>query len=99
MAECLAREIREELAVEIEVGECLARVEHGFTHFSITLHAFGARWKSGEPQAIGCAAWRWAAPAELAQDAFSRADRRIIEELGLGDLEYSPGRSNNGERA
>ncbi|MBM3279128.1 MAG: A/G-specific adenine glycosylase [Candidatus Handelsmanbacteria bacterium] len=99
LAECLAREIREELAVEIEVGECLARVEHGFTHFSITLHAFGARWKSGEPQAIGCAAWRWAAPAELAQYAFSRADRRIIEELGLGDLEYSPGRSNNGERA
>jgi A/G-specific adenine glycosylase len=83
LEECLVREIREELAVEIEVGVCLARVEHGFTHFRITLHAFGARYLSGEPQALGCAAWRWARPGELGRYAFSRADRRVIEELGL----------------
>jgi A/G-specific adenine glycosylase len=83
LEECLAREIREELAIEIEVGECLAVVDHGFTHFSITLHAFGARWRRGEPQALGCAAWRWVRPGELAQYAFSRADRGIIEELDL----------------
>jgi A/G-specific adenine glycosylase len=81
LEQCLAREIREELAIEIEVGECLAVVDHGFTHFSITLHAFRARYLSGEPQALGCAAWRWVAPTELGQYAFSRADRRVIEEV------------------
>lgn len=84
LEECLAREIREELAIEIEVGKCLCRVEHGYTHFSITLHAFSAQYLSGKPRAIGCAAWRWVAPAELGQFAFSRADRRVIEELGYG---------------
>lgn len=85
LEECLAREIGEELAIEIEVGECLAVVDHGFTHFSITLHAFRARYLSGEPQTIGCAAWRWVDPGELDQYAFSRADRRVIEELGFLD--------------
>ncbi len=83
MEQCLAREIREELAIEIEVGERLAIVDHGFTHFSITLHAFGARYLGGEPQAIGCAAWRWVVPSELGQYAFSRADRRVIEEFNF----------------
>ncbi len=81
LEQCLAREIREELAIEIEVGERLAQVEHGFTHFSITLHAFRARYLSGEPQTIGCAAWCWVEPAALGQYAFSRADRRVIEQL------------------
>lgn len=84
LEECLTREIREELSIEIEVGECLCRVEHGYTHFGITLHVFRARYLRGEPQAIGCAAWRWVDPLELGQYAFSRADRRVIEELGYG---------------
>lgn len=83
LEECLAREIREELAIEIAVGARLAIVDHGFTHFSITLHAFSARYLSGEPQPLGCAAWRWVDPAELGQYAFSRADRRVIEQLAF----------------
>ncbi|MCC7264210.1 MAG: A/G-specific adenine glycosylase [Candidatus Latescibacteria bacterium] len=83
LEQCLAREIREELAIEIAVDECLAQVEHGFTHFSITLHAFRARYLSGEPQTLGCAAWRWVDPSELGQYAFSRADLQVIEELGF----------------
>ena len=58
LAACLQREIREELAIEISVGAEVTVVEHAFTHFRITLHAFHARWVSGEPQAIGCADWR-----------------------------------------
>ncbi|MGL4651002.1 MAG: A/G-specific adenine glycosylase, partial [Caldilineaceae bacterium] len=52
----LRREIREELAIEILVGEPIVVVPHAFTHFRITLHAFHASHHSGEPQAIGCAA-------------------------------------------
>ena len=40
LPDCLQRELREELAIEVEVGDCLAVVEHAFTHFRITLHAF-----------------------------------------------------------
>ena len=81
LQECLAREIGEELDFEIEVEEYLASVDHAYTHFSISLHAFAARYVSGQPQAIGCADWRWIDPAELDDFPFPRTDRKIIEQL------------------
>lgn len=83
LQECLAREIREELDVQIEVHGHLVSVDHAYTHFSITLHAFEARYQSGTPRALGCAAWRWIRPAQLDELALPRADRRIVEHLDL----------------
>ena len=79
LPECLVREIREELGIEIEVDERLTSVDHAYSHFSITLHAFAARYVCGTPQALGCAAWRWIAPEALDDFALPRADRRIVE--------------------
>ena len=81
LQECLVREIREELDFEIEVGEHLVSVDHAYSHFSITLHAFAAQYVSGQPRAIGCADWRWIAPQELDDFALPRTDRRIVEHL------------------
>ncbi|MDI7277907.1 MAG: A/G-specific adenine glycosylase [Anaerolineae bacterium] len=81
LPECLRREIREELGVEVEVGEPVASVEHAFTHFRITLHAFHCRLSQGEPQPIGCADWRWVELAELERFAFSAADCKVIAAL------------------
>ena len=81
LRECLKREIREELDVDIEVGEHLISVDHAYSHFSISLHAFAARYSSGDPKAIGCAEWRWIDPQELDDFAFPRTDRKIIEQL------------------
>jgi len=79
LPECLVREIREELGIKIEVDERLTSVDHAYSHFSITLHAFAARYVCGTPQALGCAAWRWVAPEALDDFALSRADRLIVE--------------------
>ena len=87
LEECLVREIREELGIAIAVEEYLTCVDHGYSHFSITLHAFKAQYVSGTPQAIECAAWRWVAPEQLATYVFPRADRRIIEYLGQNALQ------------
>ena len=78
---CLRRELREELGIEVEVGELFAVVRHAFTHFRITLHAFTCRHLGGQPQALGVHAWAWAAPAELARYSFGKADREIIRLL------------------
>lgn len=86
LEECLVREIREELGIAIEVEAFLVRVDHGYSHFSITLHAFAARFLHGRPRALGCADWRWIDPDELDQFAFPRADRRIIEHLSAGQV-------------
>lgn len=78
---CLRREIAEELAVEIDVLGPLTTVRHAFTHFRITLYAFHARWLSGKPQAIGCAAWRWTPMQELDALPFPATDQKIIRAL------------------
>ena len=92
LQQCLQREIAEELAIEIEVGARLTSVDHAYSHFSITLHALEACYLRGEPQAIGCADWKWIVPEELDDYALPRADRLIVEflrqdgrQLGLFD--------------
>jgi A/G-specific adenine glycosylase len=81
MPECVARELREELAVEVEVGELLCKVKHAFTHFKITLYAYECQLIEGTPQAIGCADWRWVTLDTIDQFAFGAADRQVIAEL------------------
>ena len=81
LAECLVREIREELGSEIEVDEYLTSVDHAYSHFSITLHALKARYLRGEPQTLGCADWKWIKLEELNHYAIPRADRKIVELL------------------
>jgi A/G-specific adenine glycosylase len=77
LPECLVREMREELGVEVTVGEQLAVVRHAYTHFRITLHAFHCRLVDGEPRCLDCAAFRWVTPAELDGLPMSVVDRRI----------------------
>jgi A/G-specific adenine glycosylase len=79
--ECLARELWEELAIRVEVGDPLVIVKHAFTHFRITLHAFRCCYLEGPPQAIGCADWRWVRLDDVDRFAFGNADRQIIAEL------------------
>ena len=81
LEECLVREIREELGIEIAVGALIMAVRHAYTHFRVTVYIFHCRYLSGEPQALGCADWRWVRPDELDDFAFPAADRRIITAL------------------
>lgn len=83
LEDCLRREIREELGVRIRVGTRLTVVKHAYSHFRITLHTFHAWIEDGEPepQAIGCAAWRWIRLDEAESVAFSAADLRILDAL------------------
>ncbi len=78
---CVAREVREELGIEIAVGDKIAEVEHAYSHFTITLHAFHCEWISGRPRALGCAAYKWVAPRELTRYAFPAANRKVIAAL------------------
>lgn len=84
LQDCLRREIREELGMEIAVGAPIAVVKHAYTHFRITLHAFACHPLRGEPQALGVADWAWVSLDELDAYAFPAADRRIIAALRNG---------------
>lgn len=79
--EAARREVREEMGIEIDVGKPIASVKHAYSHFRITLHAFHARYASGDVDARSATTWRWVAPPELDQYAFPAANRRIIGAL------------------
>lgn len=78
---CLRREIAEELGILVEVGAPVTVVKHAYTHFRITLHAFHARLIEGDPQAIGCADWRWVTLKTLDDFPFPVTDQKIIAAL------------------
>jgi A/G-specific adenine glycosylase len=82
LAECLRREIGEELGAAIEVGDELGVYRHAFTHFRVTLHAFTARLVNGaQPQPHEHSALAWAAPDELGGFPMGKIDRQIAGDL------------------
>ena len=81
--ECLAREIREELGVEISVGELFEEVRHDYPEKSVHLKFFRCRLLAGEPQPLDCAAVKWVDKAGLGGHEFPAADARLLEMLKL----------------
>ena len=81
LQECLHREVKEELDIEISVDHHFMTVKHAYSHFRITLHAFHCTYVSGEPKALGCAHWRWVTRDEINDFPFPRADKRLLEAL------------------
>lgn len=79
--QCLAREIREELGVEIAVGELFEEVTHAYPEKSVHLKFFICRLISGEPQPLGCAAVKWIEKPQLADHKFPAADAQLLEKL------------------
>ncbi len=81
LQECVKREVCEELGITVAVGKEFAVVQHAYSHFRITMHAFACRYVRGSPRAIGCAGWKWVSPRNLSRYAFPAANRKIIAHL------------------
>ncbi|WP_008315009.1 A/G-specific adenine glycosylase [Leptolyngbya sp. PCC 6406] len=79
--DCIRREIQEELAIAVEVGDHLITLDHAYTHFKVTLNVFHCRHLSGEPQPIECDEVRWVELADLDQYPFPKANTHIIAAL------------------
>lgn len=79
--ECIKREIKEELGIEIEVGDRLVTIEHAYSHFRVTLMVHHCRHLSGVPQAIECDEIRWVTLDEIDQFPFPKANVQIIAAL------------------
>ena len=79
--QCLAREIREELGVEIAVGKLLAEVSHAYPEKSVHLKFFLCTLASGEPRPLDCAAVKWIQKSGLDDHQFPAADARLLEKL------------------
>ena len=78
---CIAREIREELAIEIAVGEHLISIEHTYPTFHLTLTVHHCQHISGVPQPIESEEIRWVNIDDLGNYQFPAANIAIINAL------------------
>ena len=79
--QCLVREIREELGVDISVGELFESVTHTYPEKTVHLKFFVCRLLGGEPQPLDCKAVKWAGKSKLADHVFPSADAKLLEKM------------------
>jgi len=79
--QCLERELREELGIEVVVGRLVDSLTHEYPERTVHLQFFRCDWKENEPRPLGCAACQWVTPEELKNYDFPEADARLLELL------------------
>jgi mutator protein MutT len=78
---CLARELREEVGIEVEVTDEVRRVRHAYPGRAVEIRFFRCRLIGGEPRPLQVAAVAWVARTDLGRYAFPPADREVVEWL------------------
>lgn len=79
--QALIRECREELDVEIRVGDVFLEVTHEYTDLTVHLTLFHASIVRGIPQKLEHQDLRWITPQEIENYAFCPADQVILDKL------------------
>ncbi|MGB3495031.1 MAG: A/G-specific adenine glycosylase [Elainellaceae cyanobacterium] len=79
--QCIRREIREELDIDVAVGDRLITLEHTYSHFRVTLNVHHCRYISGEPRPIECDEIRWVTLDDIHTYPFPKANEKIIAAL------------------
>ena len=80
-ADCLRRELWEELSIQIDSPIRYQIVRHEYSDKVIELHFFHCAIEQGEPVPLGCEEIRWVLPEELTQFTFPPADYAVIQSL------------------
>lgn len=79
--EALARELREELGVQAEVGALEEAIAHSYPDRNVLLLFYWCRLIEGEPHGLEGQALRWVSPQDLAEVNILPADLPIVKRL------------------
>ena len=79
--ECMAREIKEELNISVEVGELITSNKHKYPHGIFELLAYRVKYISGEIVLNAHNEIKWVNIDDMANFEFPPADIPIIERL------------------
>jgi mutator protein MutT len=76
---CIAREVREEVGLEVTPYRPLSVIDHVYEHAAVRLHPWLCRF-SGEPGELP-APWRWIPLTEVRHYTFPPANAPLLDEL------------------
>lgn len=79
--ECIVRELREELGIEVRVGQLMETITHQYPERTVHLRFYSCELISGQPKPLGCNTFRWVSREELPQFDFPAADARLVKLL------------------
>lgn len=77
----IARELKEELAIEVQVGQQLIALDHAYSHKKLRFVVHICRWIAGEPKPLASQQVRWVKPQGLSEYPFPAANARMIAAL------------------
>ena len=80
--QALIRECREELDIEVAVGEKFVDVTHEYADITVHLTLFNATIASGEPKLLEHNALKWITPSEIPNYEFCPADNAFLHLIG-----------------
>lgn len=79
--ECIQREIFEELSINVKVLNYITTVEHKYSHFSITLHAYHCAFEKGKIKCNTAEKWKLIKPDQLIKLPFPKANHYIFPHI------------------
>ncbi|MDR8393189.1 A/G-specific adenine glycosylase [Aliifodinibius sp. S!AR15-10] len=79
--ETVVRELQEELGVQVEISKPFMKLDHAYSHFKITMHAFLCELQDGTPEPNSSQQVKWISIDELEDYPFPKANRRLTEKL------------------
>ena len=80
-AAALARELREELGIEVTASRPFMRLEHSYPDRSVELSMWIVERFAGTPRSLDGQQLRWVAPADLPHADLLEADRPFVQAL------------------
>jgi mutator protein MutT len=81
LEDCLQRELREELGVDVMAPVHFRMIRHAYPEKTVEMHFYRCAIRRGKVRALDCEEVRWVMPGELANYEFPPADRPLIEAL------------------
>lgn len=84
--ECIKREIKEELALDIKVGDRLTTITHDYKTFRVTLYVHDCKYLGGIAQPLECEEILWVEPSQIEQYKFPQANQQIVNLLQQRDI-------------
>lgn len=79
--QALARELKEELGIEAEIGEVQLACTHSYPDVGIILVFFEVQFWKGEPKPVHHSELKWVLPEELKNLDIPEANRRLLPTL------------------
>ena len=80
-AQALARELKEEMDINVEVADQVMHVQHSYPDYDIDFRVYRCKLLAGDIKHLRVHDHRWVAPAELDDYEFPPADQKPFEQL------------------